>query len=94
MLKSQWYIKDSNHIYRFKLYPEIIDNCSYKYKFWDTKEKTIRDGETYSPYSQFLRKGFNFEREVIKGLNLIVQLNEDQTLIESFFLHRCPKGGT
>ena len=44
MLKSEWYIKDSNHIYRFKLYPEIIDNYSDKYKFWDTKEKTIRDG--------------------------------------------------
>ena len=26
MLKSKWHIKDSNHIYRFKLYPEIIDN--------------------------------------------------------------------
>ena len=28
-----WYIKDSNHIYKFKLYPTIIDNYSYKYKF-------------------------------------------------------------
>ena len=94
MSKSEWYIKDSNHIYRFKLCPEIIENCSYKYKFWDTKVKTIRDGEIYSPYSQFLGKGFNFEREVLKGLNLIVWLNEDQTLVESFFLRRSPKGGT
>ena len=39
MLKSEWFVKDSNHIYRFKLYPEIIDNYSYKYKFWDTIEK-------------------------------------------------------
>ena len=93
MLKLEWYIKDSNHIYRFKLYPEIINNYSYKYKFWDTKEKTIRDGQIYSPYSQFIGKGFNFEREVLKGLNLIVQLNKDQTLIESFFPHRSPKGG-
>ena len=92
MLKLKWYIKDSNHIYRFKLYPEIIDNYSYKNKFWDAKEKTIRDGQIYPPYSQFLGKGFNFEREVIKGLNLIVRLNEDQTLIESFFLHRSPEG--
>ena len=72
MLKLEWYIKDSNHTYRFKLYPEIIDNYRYKYKFWDTKEKTIRDGQIYSPYFQFLGKGFNFEREVLKGLNLIV----------------------
>ena len=60
----------------------------------DTTEKTIRDGQIYSPYSQFLGKGFNFEREAIKGLNLIVRLNEEQTLIESFLLHRSPKGGT
>ena len=90
----KWHIKNYNSIYRFKLYPEIIDNYSYKYKFWDTIEKTIRDGQIYSPYSQFLGKGFNFEREVLKGLNLIVRLNEDQTLIESFFLHRSPRGGT
>ena len=94
MLKSEWYIKDSDHTYRFELYPEIINNYSYKYKSWNTKEKTIRDGQIYSPYSQLLGKGFNFEREVLKGLNLIVRLNEDQTLIESFFLHRSPKGGT
>ena len=94
MSKLEWYIKDSNHIHRFKLYPEIIDNYSYKNKFWDAKEKTIRDGQIYPPYSQFLGKGFNFEREVIKGLNLIVRLNEDQTLIESFFLYRSPEGRT
>ena len=94
MLTSEWYIKDSNDTYRFKLYPKIIGKYSYKYKFWDTIEKTIRDGQIYLPYSHFLGKGFNFEREVIKGLNLIVQLNEEQTLIESFFLHRSPRGGT
>ena len=44
MLKSHWFIKDSNHIYRFKLDPKIINNYSYKYKFWDTIEKTIKDG--------------------------------------------------
>ena len=93
MLKSEWYIKDNNHIYRFKLYPEIIDNYSYKYKFWNRKQKTIRDAQIYSPYSQFLGKGFNFEREVIKDLNLIVPSNEDQNLIESFFVHGSRKGG-
>ena len=94
MLISEWYVNDSNHIYKFKLYPKIIDNYSYKYKFWDTIEKKIRDGQIYSPYFQFLGKGFNFEKEVLKGLNLIVRLNEEQTLIESFFLHRSPRGGT
>ena len=94
MLKSDWSIKDSNHTYRFELYPKIIDNYSYKYNFWDSIEKTIRDGQIYLPYSQFLGKGFNFEREVIKGLNLIVRLNEEQILIGFFFLYRSPRGGT
>ena len=94
VLISDCYIKDSNHICKFKLYPKITGNCSYKYEFWNTIEKKIRDGQIYSPYSQLLEKGFNFEREVIKGLNLIVPLNEEQTLIESFFLHRSPRGGT
>ena len=89
-----WFIKDSNHIYKFKLDPKIIDNYIYKYKFWDTIEKTITDGQVYSPYTEFLEKCFNFEREAIKDLNLIVRLNEEQTLIESFFLHRSTKGGT
>ena len=94
MLISDWYIKDSNHTYRFKLYPEIIDKYSYKYTFWGAIEKKSRDGQIYSPYPQFLGKGFNYERKVIKGLNLIVRLNEEQTHIESFFLHRSPRGGT
>ena len=41
MLTSEWYMKDSNHTYRFKLYPKIIDNYSYKYKFWDKIEKKL-----------------------------------------------------
>ena len=92
-LKTEWYIKGTNNFYNFKLDPKIIDNYSYIYKFWDTKEKKIRDRQIYSPYSQLLGKGFNFEREAIKGLNLTVRLNEEQTLIESFLLHRSPKGG-
>ena len=39
MLTSEWYIKDSNHIYRFKLDPKIIVNYSYKYKFWEAIKK-------------------------------------------------------
>ena len=38
-LKSEWYVKASNHAYRFMLWPKIIDQYSYKYKFWDTVEK-------------------------------------------------------
>ena len=93
-LQSTWYVKRSDNTYRFKLWPDIIDQHSYKYKFWDTVEKKIRDCQIYSPFSHFIGKGFSFEREIIKGLNLIVQLNENQTPIESFFLRRSPRGGT
>ena len=39
MLKTEWYVKTSNHSNRFKQDRKIIDNYSYKYKFWDTIEK-------------------------------------------------------
>ena len=93
-LVSDWYIRPDNNIYKLKLDPKIIDNYSYKYKFWDTKEKKIRDGQMYSPYSQLLGKGFNLERDAIKDMNLIVRLNEKQTLLESFLLHGSTQGGT
>ena len=48
----------------------------------------------YSPYSQLLGKGFNLERDAIKDMNLIVRLNEKQTLLESFLLHGSTQGGT
>ena len=79
-------MKRINACYWFKLNPEIIDQYSYEYKFWDTTEKKIRDYHIYSLFSQLIGKGFNFEREVIPGMNLIVWLNEEQKLAE-FFLY-------
>ena len=84
-LWSTWYVKQVGKTYEFKLWPDSIHQYSYKYKFWDTVEKKI---------SHFIGKGFSFERALIKGLNLIVRLNENQTHIESFFLHRSPSDGT
>ena len=65
-------------------------------KFWDTvkKKKKNRDCQIYSLFSHFIEKGFSLEREVIKSLNLIVRQIENKTLIESFFLHKSPRGGT
>ena len=84
-LETIWYVKQMNYPYQFKLYPQIIDQYSYKYKSWDTTEKKIRDCQIYSPFSKLIEKGFNFERELIKGMNLIVRLDEQQKFIESFF---------
>ena len=33
LLKTLWYVKDTNYIYCFKLFPKIIDQYSYKYIF-------------------------------------------------------------
>ena len=54
--------------------------------------KKVRDCQIYSPFSRFIGKGFSFERTLIKGLNLIVRLNENQNHIESFILHLSPSG--
>ena len=41
-LQSTWYVKRSDNTYRFKLWPDIIDQYSYKYKFWNTVEKKLK----------------------------------------------------
>ena len=86
--------KNIDKTYQFKLWPNITHQDSYKYKFWNAVEKKNRDRQIYSPFSLFIWKGFTFERVIIKGLNLTVRVNENQTRIESFFLHRSPSGDT
>ena len=56
MLTSEWYIKDYNSIYRFKLYPEIIENYSYKYKFWIQSKKQLGMDNSTSHILNFLEK--------------------------------------
>ena len=77
-------MKRINASYLFKLNPEIIDQHSYKYKFWDNRKRN-KDCQIDSPFSQLIGKGFNFEREVIQGMNLIVLLNEEKKFVEPFF---------
>ena len=76
-----------NYTYRFKLFPEIINQYSYKYKFFNTVEKKFGDCHIYSPHSQFIGKGFNFERQIVKSKALVVQLSEDNKNVESFFFY-------
>ena len=57
LLKTYWYVKQMDYTYCFKLFPEIINQYSYKYKFFDTAEKEIRDCKVNSPYLQLIGKG-------------------------------------
>ena len=45
----------------FITYSKIIDEYSYKYKFFDTKMKKITDCKIYSPFSHFKGNGFEFK---------------------------------
>ena len=48
--------------YNFITYLKIIDEYSYKYKFYDTKMKNIAYRKIYSPFSHFRGNGFEFQR--------------------------------
>ena len=58
--------------YNFITYPKIIDEYSYKYKFYDTIMKRITDCKIYSPFSHF--KGNRFEFKRIVGPKKMTQL--------------------
>ena len=47
--------------YNLILYPKIIDEYSYKYKFYATVKKT-RDCKIYLPFSHYKGNGFEFQR--------------------------------
>ena len=47
--------------YNLILYPKIIDEYSYKYKFYDTVKK-IRDCKIYLSFSYYKGNGFEFQR--------------------------------
>ena len=83
-----------NYTYCLKLFPKIIHQYSYKYKFFDTVGKKLEIVKFILLIFNLLIKGFNFEREDIKSKNLVVRLSEDNEFIESFFLHWNPNHPT
>ena len=48
--------------YNFITYPKIIDEYSYKHKFYDTKMKKITDCKICSALSHFKGNAFEFKR--------------------------------
>ena len=72
------------------LWPKIIEQYSYKNKFLDAVVKKSENVKFIRHSLILLEKGFMFERPTLQGVNLVVRLNEEQTLIEDFFLHNDP----
>ena len=56
VLKSACYLKTADNIYKFILNSEIVDQNSYKYKFWDTKEKKLGIVKSIHHILNFLQK--------------------------------------
>ena len=48
----------------YQKYPQNIEYYLYEYKFFDVKTNTIKDGEIFSPYLQFLHTGFHHKEGI------------------------------
>ena len=76
-------VAESNNFY-FEKNTKNLTNYAFKYRFWDEKEKKIRDAEIYSPYLQLTSKGLYFTQ---KGTNIqyVVRLDRELEQIHSYF---------
>ena len=80
--KSYEIVEQKNNFYFER--KKNLKNYTYKYKFWDEKEKKVKDAEIFSPYSQLTAKGLYFTQ---KGTNIqyVVRLDKDIEEIHSYF---------
>lgn len=83
-LNQNYEIVDLRNNFYFERTTKNLANYSYKYKFWDEKEKKVKDAEIFSPYSQLTAKGLYFTQ---KGTNIqyVVRLDKDIEEIHSYF---------
>ena len=56
MLQSEWFIKTTNNIYKFKQDRKIINTYSYKYKFWIQQKKQLEMDKSTRHILNFLEK--------------------------------------
>ena len=77
-------IVDQRNNFYFERTPKNLKNYSYKYKFWDEKEKKIKDAEIYSPYTQLSTKGLLFKQKVT-NIQFITRLDKELEELHSFF---------
>ena len=50
----------------YQKYLQNFEYYLYKYKFFDVKFNTIKDGKIFSSYSQFSHTGFEFKNDTEK----------------------------
>ena len=80
----------SNDQYKFERTSKNIENYSYRHKFWDLKEKKIKNGKIYSPYSQLIAKSLICKKTGNTGfsdMTLVTQLNKKSEKLQSSFLY-------
>ena len=74
-------------IYKLVLNPEIINNNSFNYQFYDVRDKRLKFAKIYSPFSHF-KNGFLFkgENDPNKNNKVLIRLIDDSK-IRCIFLH-------
>ena len=73
--------------YKLVLNPEIINNNSFNYQFYDVNDKRLKFAKIYSPFSHF-KNGFEFkgENDPNKNNKVLIRLIDDSK-IRCIFLH-------
>ena len=73
--------------YNLVLDAKVIDDNSFKYKFFDTTDKRIKFAKIYSPFTH-LKNGLTFKgtNDIVKMNSVLIQLVENYTKIRSVYL--------
>ena len=80
---------DIEHLtYNWVVQPELFDDNCYKYKYFDTVEKKIKDCQIFLPFTLFKDNGFEFERFIApKSKDVSIRLFENNTQTQYIFTH-------
>ena len=73
--------------YDLVLDAKVIDDNSFKYKFFDTTDKRMKFATIYSPFTH-LKSGLTFKgtNDIVKTNSVLIQLVENYTKIRSVYL--------
>ena len=81
---KSFHVVDTRNNFYFERTPKNLTAYSYKYKFWDEKEKKLKDAEIYSPYAQLSTKGLMFKQKVT-NIQFVTKLDKELEELHSFF---------